>query len=143
MITNANLSGASPAAAGTATVGPVSRMDKFETLAIVATLQGATGGTLDVYIQGTADAGQTWFDIVHFTQLAAAAPASTKVVQLSRTAGAAAITTSGDAQLAAGTVLNGEWGDQLRTKFVAGAGTTAGAAQTIEIVANHLEPRPA
>lgn len=143
MITNQNLSTTSPAAPGTATFGPVTHLDKFETLAIAATLTGATGGTLDVYIQMTPDNGQTWVDIVHFAQVAAAAPAATFLVQMSRTTGAATIQSTGDAKLAVGTALNGEWGDQLRAKFVAGTGTTAGAAQTIALVANHLEPRPA
>ena len=76
----------SPAAAGSAAssmpvlggVGDVAgvayRLNDFDNVEIEAELVGATGGTLDVYIQSSSD-GIKWYDCVHFAQLAAAASA--------------------------------------------------------------------
>jgi hypothetical protein len=130
----------SPNAAGT-TVGvqTIAGLDKFDSLLIYANLQGATGGTLDVYIQTllhcTGDsANGTWVDFAHFTQLSAAAAATKKTCFLSRSAQSTTLTTvgiDGSPALAAGTILGGEWGAWWRFVFTAGASTSAGASQSV------------
>ena len=58
-------------AAGVAGYG----LDDYDSLDITASLVGATGGTLDVFVQGSPDEGANWFDCVHLTSLAAGAAA--------------------------------------------------------------------
>lgn len=129
------ISETSPAAVGTATGGHVGMLQNYDSLTIRATLTGATGGTLDVYLQTSVD-GSEWVDYIHFAQIAAAAAAVTKVVVVSRAGQQAAITTVGtntSPALAANAVVGGDFGNQMRVLFVAGAGTSAGAVQTIRI----------
>lgn len=129
------ISETSPAAVGTATGGHVGMLQNYDSLTIRATLTGATGGTLDVYLQTSVD-GSEWVDYIHFAQIAAAAAAVTKVVVVSRAGQQAAITTVGtntSPALAANAVVGGDFGNQMRAVFVAGAGTTRGAAQVIRI----------
>lgn len=136
------LSATSPAAASTVagtglatTIGAAVKMSGFKSMRIEATLQGATGGTLDVYVQVSYDGGVTWSDYVHFPQLAAAAGAVTYGVSMSRSNGdALAVVGKGTSPLlAAGDWRDGEWGDAARLLFVAGGGTSAGAAQTVKV----------
>lgn len=103
---------------------------------VVATLQGITGGTLDVYIQDSPD-GVTWYDLVHFPQLAAAAA---KVTYAYNPTLSNAIITIGNPTvdpatpapaLAANSMRGGHPMSFLRAVAVAGAGASAGVAQTI------------
>lgn len=113
----------------------ISGLDAFESMQIVAVLTGATGGTLDVYLQMCDDPdGSVWIDYAHFPQVSAGAAASTLLYTVTRqkerlTGLAVAI---GDTPaLAAGTVAGGDFGSKMRVIMVAGASTSAGAAQTI------------
>jgi hypothetical protein len=56
-----SLSATSPAAAGTVAGKPI-LLTGFRSLSILATLTGATGDTLDVYLQVSPDGGVTWVD---------------------------------------------------------------------------------
>ena len=128
----------SPSAASTV-VGSVARgLGEYDSLQIVAELTGATGGTLDVYLQFSTDNGTTWFDYVHFPQKAAASGLTRHLVPVAREwQPSAAITTIGkDASpaLAVNTSVGGDWGNMIRAVYVAGASTSAGAAQTITIM---------
>ncbi|GAC1576963.1 MAG: hypothetical protein NVS3B7_10080 [Candidatus Elarobacter sp.] len=148
-------SGTTPAAPGSALLpitgsgtlqggNVAAQMDQFESMSVLAILQGATGGTLDVYLQMNHDGnGTAWTDIAHWPQQSAAAASTTFVWNTSRwnQAAGAGSTATGDASLAANTFIQGEWGDRLRVKVVAGAGTTAGATATIKIVANRVYPK--
>jgi hypothetical protein len=112
--------------------------DSVEGICVVATLTGATGGTLDVYLQTTYD-GTTWVDFAHFAQLADGAAAVVKAFACVRGTTQATITTvgiNGTPALAANTVLSGMLGKSIRAVYVAGVGTSAGAAQTIRIGRN-------
>lgn len=132
------ISQTSPSSATTELSNPVYGLGGFDTIVVFAKLQGATGGTLDVYLQGSFDGGVTWYEVAHFAQMAAAAAQKTykvtfvlnsTITQVGEgTAGAA-----GTAVLAAGAVAPGHPGDAMRAVFVAGASTSAGAAQTINI----------
>jgi hypothetical protein len=108
---------------------------------VEAHLVGATGGTLDVWLQRKAGPN-LWVDWVHFAQLAAGASAIHYSFIVKNTATAAgalgAVTTVGnDATPAVGAgtglITNNHPGDAVRVVFVAGASTSAGAAQKITI----------
>ncbi len=116
-------------------------LNQFDSITIVATLQGATGGNLDVYLQACVDdTGTNWVDYAHFPQLAGGAAASTTVWSVSRAAQQLTLTTVGTGTastatpvLAANSIVGGEFGDRLRLVLVAGAGTSAGAPVVIRI----------
>lgn len=140
--TQIDLSSTSPAAVTTAVgVTPATQIGMFTSCSFVATVQGGTGGTLDIYVQTwfrtlAAPAG-FWADTAHLTQIAAAAAPATFAFTLTRfSPSAASVTTTLNTAsltplLPAGTVVPGLLGAQLRTVFKTGAGNTVGAAQVI------------
>jgi hypothetical protein len=114
-------------------------LESFDALTIYASLIGATGGTLDVYLQTSIDEGTTWDDYAHFTQLAAGAGAIKYKFAVSRAGQLlvpVAVGINLTPALAAGSVVGGEWGDRMRLVMVAGASTTAGAAVSVKISAS-------
>jgi hypothetical protein len=132
-VTSANAAGTSVAASSF----KGNMLTKAEGLVIDATLTGATGGTLDVYLQRKV-ADDSWFDWVHFPQLADGA--ATKRYTVTITGNGSTIVEVGggsDASpgvaLAANTAVDVTPGGDVRIVFVAGVGTSAGAAQTINI----------
>ena len=132
-----SMTGTSPAAASTAAgTSYALGLDACDSLTIVGSLLGATGGTLDVYVQTSWDEGTTWYDFLHFTQLAGGAAAVNYAYHVSRASERTTITTLGSATtpaLTAGVIMAGGWGDRMRLVFVAGVGTAAGAAQTVRV----------
>lgn len=130
----------SPAAASTVVHTDLfkgSMLARAEGLVIDAKLTQATGGTLDVYLQRKL-ATNDWVDWVHFPQLAAGS--SVKRYTCTITGNGAPLVEVGggtDAApgvaLAANTAVDVTPGDDVRIVFVAGASTSAGAAQTIRI----------
>jgi hypothetical protein len=132
-----DLSFTSPSSATTTAFTPATGLGGYRSMAVYAALQGGTGGTLDVYVQISPDGGTTWVDYAHFAQLAAGAAQVFRLFTVSKAGQQTAIATVGTGTspaLAASTVVGGDWGDRLRVVAVAGAGTTAGAAQTIKCV---------
>ena len=132
------MTGTSPSSA-TTTAGTsyAAGLDACDSLTIIGSLVGATGGTLDVYVQTSYDGGTTWFDFAHFTQLSAGAAAVKYAWHVSRASERTTITTIGSATtpaLAAGTIMSGGWGNMMRLVFVSGAGTSAGAAQSVQVL---------
>lgn len=136
------LTDTSPASASTAVGDILGGLAKFDFITVDATLTGATGGTLDVYLQrelGQPESG-VWADWYHFAQLADGA-AATHVSFNSYMANAAVypvtigIGTTGTpaVALSAGTLVTPTPGMRIRYVFVAGAGTSAGAAQTVRV----------
>lgn len=135
---NFQISGTTPASASTAVVGSaVSGLDDFESLLVEADLIGATGGTLDVYLQTNPSGdGSTWVDYAHFPQLLAGAAAISYAFAVSLAGQQLTPTHVGKGTspaLAAGSVLGGPWGRQMRCVVTAGASTSAGAAIAINI----------
>jgi hypothetical protein len=133
-----NLTFASPGTPGTVAQAPALGLGAYESLSIFSTLQGATGGTLDVYLQYSPDGGTTWVDYAHFPQLVAGAGATSRVWNVAKDAPQPTLTSVGTGTspaLAANSILGGDWGDRLRVLAVAGGGTSAGATQTVLIVA--------
>ncbi len=139
-----------PAAAGTAfSTGTVtntdpgsaagilssSNLDEAEMLTIVFEGPGATGGTLDVYVQTFLDAH--WYDLCHIKQLANGAVA-TKLQYICGRANqqtGTVVAIDGTPALANDTIVGGLWGEKFRLAFVAGVGTSAGAAIKVTMAA--------
>lgn len=133
----ADLSFTSRATAGTTANTAVTDLGGYRSMLIYAELQGATGGVLDVYLQVSPDGGTTWLDYAHFAQLGAGASKVYRTWTVSKTAQQTTLQTVGTGTspaLAASTIIGGEWGDQMRVVQVAGASTSAGAAQVIKLV---------
>jgi hypothetical protein len=128
----------SAAAAGTSVLQVIDGLARFDAFTIDALVQGATGGTLDLYLQRLVDSSGpgVWFDWARIAQLAAGAAAKAYSLGFDTGAAAPAITNvgqfttagAGTAVLAAGSIAPVHPGDQLRVVGVAGAGTSAGAA---------------
>lgn len=138
--------GTSPASASTSiSTLIVTGLDAFEAMKIVTIFQGATGGTLDIYLQMCDDQdGSTWVDYAHFTQIAAGAASATSLYSVTRQTErltAIAVAVGDTPALAAGTVLGGEFGAKMRVVMVAGAGTSAGTAQTIHFLGSPARRR--
>jgi len=144
LVLTQTIAATSPASASTAATAAVP-LEQYvgSELVVLASLVGATGGTLDVYIQETWDvdkngqllAAPTWRDVCHFTQLTAGATAIKYRVAIQpdstvQTIGTGTTAAPGVA-LAAGKVCGGPWGPMVRLVFVAGASTTAGAAISV------------
>jgi hypothetical protein len=139
----------SPAAAGTATsVNPVTNQASFlpngvagplgdyDAVDITADITGATGGTLDVYVQISNDNGQNWYDVVHFAQATAGHAIASYQAPISNSTATTAPTVVGknlSPALTAGAVVNGAFGDRMRLVMVAGSGTSAGAPVKVTI----------
>jgi hypothetical protein len=136
------LTDTSPASATSATsAGYAGGLQYFDTLTIISTLQGGTGGNLSVYLQTTFDDGVTWFDFAHYQTISAGASAATNIWHVHRSTAVTAATTIGSGTspaLAVNTINGGAFGDRIRVLYVAGAGTSAGASQTVRIIANSI-----
>jgi hypothetical protein len=152
-ITTAAFAGITPAAPGSAILGTLAPnasymggasnqfdalLSRYESMMIVCQRRGATGGTLDIYIQVSLDEGATWIDIGHYSQLAAGAGQVTDVITFTRFQGTIAPVVTGDAVMPANTFVQGEFTNRLQFKAVAGAGTSAGAAYSIKVLLNSV-----
>ena len=155
MITPYTFVETSPAAAGTVIssqmvtssglsagiAGPIADADALQ---IAADLVGATGGTLDVFVQISPDGGNSWYDTVHFPQLAAGALAVKYLAPVSLFTNITVPVVVGKnlaPALAANTVVNGAFSDRVRLVMVAGGGTTLGAAVRVTVTAQRNDPR--
>jgi hypothetical protein len=115
-------------------------LENADSIDVIAILKGASNGVLDVYMQVSADAGNTWVDAIHWPQLAAGAGTTVykaTLSQLTQPASAAPVVvgTGTSPALAANTVVQGVGFDRARLLFVAGSGTSAGAAIKVILVA--------
>ena len=128
------LSETSPATAGTVVADRIfGGLQQYSWFVIDAELTGATGGTLDVYLQRKAPGTGIWYDYLHFPQVAAGAGAAYYTVQPQAIQGITVVGKGTTPALAANTCTGGHPGAELRCVFVAGAGTSAGATQVIRI----------
>lgn len=134
-VTRQTQSDVSPASETVEAGTPITGLDDFSSVIVFVTLQGATDGPLDVFLQSFD--GVNWVDVVHFPQLLAAASVIRFVVALSREPrpDAAPIVVGLDLTpaLAANVAVHGTLTDRLRLTFDAGASTTAGAAQVLTV----------
>lgn len=135
------LSATSPASASTA-VGTgasfqASGLDAYSRFRVHGALLGATGGTLDVYVQRLVDivsGSEVWEDWIHFAQLASGAAAIFYSLSPIDTQTIATVGRATTPALAAGSCAGGHPGRSARLLFVAGASTSAGALQTVKLV---------
>lgn len=138
MLSTIVLSALSPAAPGTIVSGSgitATGLDAFSEITVLMTLQGATGGTLNVTLQTSNDGGTSWQDWFRSADILAAAAASTTVVSRPSVVAAPVVIGQGlTPALAKGTVRPGVVGRWMRVVFEAGAGMSAGAAQIITLV---------
>lgn len=125
--------GTSPGSAITVANSGVGGFSNYRAISFKAALLGATGGTLDVYVQHSAD-GTTYYDYVHFPQLAAAAAAVSYSYDPALNDSIVTVGSGTTPVLAAGSVAGGHWMDYLRILFVAGASTSVGAAQVVKVL---------
>ena len=116
-------------------------MQNYDAVDVIAELKGATGGTLDIYLQISPNDGIDWFDLIHFAQLANGASA---VIYQAPISNATATTTPtvvgknlsptlGSSAPTTGQVVNGAFSDRMRLVMVAGSGTSVGAAVTVRV----------
>lgn len=132
-----SLGGTSPATASTvASANTATGLDRFTSLHVYAEITGATGGSLNVYLQTSPDLGTTWVDYASFPLASAGASVATYSFTVSRGAQQSSMVAVGknlSPLLAANSVIGGDFGDRMRAVFKANASTTAGAAQVITI----------
>lgn len=140
-------SSTSPNAAGTVVGAAISLtsggspvytgLDDYGAVLLDCLVRGATGGTLDIYFQSSIKGGR-WYDVAHLPQLAAGAALVRYAFSISRARGGGSATplvvnpADDTPTLAANTVLTFTLGDALRMVYVAGVGTSLGAAQVID-----------
>lgn len=144
-LSSAGTVASSQAVSGTAGPSGVAtqQLDDYQAISFEAVLTGATGGTLDIYIQNSPDMGSSWYDYIHFPQLAAGSGTSRYVVSVASGAQNLSLVSVGfnlAPALAAGTAIGGAWGDRFRMVMVSGAGTSAGAVVQLRIVAQRMFP---
>jgi len=131
-----SLADTSPASASTVAGSIIRGLDQFDWFTIDADLVGATGGTLDVYLQrliGDPSTSTTWRDWLHFPQLAAGASAIKYTAGTGPNSGIVVVGTNTSPALAANTAVAGHPGYALRALYVAGASTSAGAGVAISL----------
>lgn len=134
------LTSTSPATATTAVGDTVLGLDQWDAIGIVYTVQGASGGTLDICLQTSYDGGTTWWDYVRFAQITAGAAAvSGRIYPFAFEADFVTVGKGSSPAMTKGTCAGGFWGDQMRVLYTSGAGTVAGASQTIEVIGTGLK----
>jgi len=119
-------------------------LDDSDCIVFTCDLVGATGGTLDIYVQTSPDGGGSWYDQVHLPQIAAGAPVSRAVASVSLFTNSPTTNVVGKGlapALAANTIINGPYSDRCRLVFVAGSGTTAGAVIRVIAMIQRSHPR--
>jgi hypothetical protein len=124
--------------------GPI---DDYESIGVVAELTGATGGTLNVYLQNSGDQGLTWFDMIAWPTITAGASVvyySSPLSQSTTTSTTTIVGKGASPALVAGAngaVVNGAFSSRLRLVMVAGSGTTAGASVIVRLAAQRSRLR--
>lgn len=129
------LTATSPASASTAasteTVGGLRQYDWFTVDANLSAV--TTNGTLNVYLQRYVADTSTWVDWIHFAQLASGATLRVTIDSKETETGPVTVGTGTSPALAAGKFACSHPGDRIRFVFVAGAGTNAGASNSVTI----------
>lgn len=135
------ITGTSPSSASTAILGTAGGLLRFNWFTIHAALLGATGGTLNVYIQRMI-VDDIWSDWLAFTQLTAAQAATRYTANTGSNNTISAVGGGTNAvatpSLSAGTFIGGHPGDKVRVVCTAGVSTSAGAVQSIYLVGHRV-----
>lgn len=110
----------------------------YDWFSVDADLTGATGGTLDVYIQRWVE-NDVWRDWIAFPQIAAGVAVAYYSAQSGGNTTIQAVGNGTDSAatpaLAANSFVGGHPGRKARVVLVAGAATSAGASQVIRLTA--------
>lgn len=142
------ITGTSPSSATTATLGSVvdtsfvgggssggPGLDTVESLDVIVATLGATGGTLDLVLETSPD-GITYTEHMHFVQIAAAATAAVQRGFSTRWGNLVPVAVGqGVNQVLAAATIAGAPERFLRVIAKGGASTTAGAVQTLTLIA--------
>lgn len=124
-----------PAAASAVRTTANGGFSAYKAITFVANLIGATGGVLDVVIEHSPDAGTTWYEYAHFTQQANGGPAKSYIfapaVNVAPTECGKNLTTT--FVVTAGNATGGRWFDTICLRYVAGSGTSLGAAVSVKV----------
>lgn len=128
-------------------------LDDWEALDVIIEIQGATGGALAVYLQGSPDGGSTWYDLIAWPSATAASPLKFYQSPLSLATTTSypvlvgknlvpalvyAAPTGGNVGTG---VVNGAFSDRVRLVMVAGVGTTAGSVVVCRIAPQRVRVR--
>lgn len=131
------ITGTSPASASTAAIGTANGLAAHDWFLIDATIIGGTAGTVDAWLQRKVEGVDAWRDWIRFPLVSAA---TTKHYSVQVGSGQTIYEVSqgttaspGTPTIAANTAIGGHPGDKVRLMVTAGAGTTAGATQTVYI----------
>lgn len=104
-----------PAAVSGATTTPITGLARCQSLVLQCNLTYGSGGTsIDVYVQTSFDAGNTWVDIAEFSMATAN---YRKLYNLSSLTSVTTAYTATDGSLSANTSKDGLLGDQVRLKY--------------------------
>jgi hypothetical protein len=136
---DATIAFTSPASESTVVETPtIDDLDDYDWFTVIGVLTQATGGTLDIYLQAEIKYN-VWADWIHFTQLAAGSTTYRYVLD-SKMSESTIMTIGGGTAaapgvaLAAGKIAFAHPGKKIRAVAVAGASTSAGAAQQIYLM---------
>lgn len=132
------ISGSSPASASTAVVGSaLNGLSECDWFMIDATIIGGTGGTVDAWLQRKVEGTDNWRDWIRFPQVSAASTKHYSVQVMSSISiyevSQGTTASPGTPTIVANTSIGGHPGDKVRLVVTAGAGTSAGATQTVRI----------
>jgi len=133
------LTDTSPAAASTVIGSTVAGLLIWRKFTVDAEIIGGTGGTIDLILQKQVTT-DVWADWLRLPQVAAATTARYSVA-VESTGTIVPVTWGTDAAhgtpvLATNTCVGGHPGNRVRAVYIAGAGTSAGATQTVHITAS-------
>jgi len=141
--TNANsavtlLASTTDAVAHTVNGTAVSGLGKYKELQVfcsVTAAAAAAGDTLDVYIDTSPNAGTTWFNAIHFTQVLGNGGAKSFQATLAPSASAGTSVTATTADAASGAVRPTMLCDYVRVRYVIVDGGAHGQSFTLNVLA--------
>lgn len=130
--------------------GVAGLFDDYESIDVVAEIQGATGGALAVYLQISPDGGiSNWYDIIAWPSATAGSGVKYYQSPLSLATTTTTTTVVGKNLVPAlsagssGAVVNGAFNDRCRIVMVAGSGTTQGTVVVVRLAAQRGRLREA
>ena len=123
-------------------------LDDANVLSFRFLTQGNIGGTLDVCVQTSRDEGNSWDDQVRLATISAGDAPKYQTCTLTRGT-SQTLTTIGSCVdgatpvlgLAAGNIVNGNWGNKIRLVMQSNASTSAGAPVQVQVTASRTTAR--
>jgi hypothetical protein len=123
-----------PATGATTTIGkPFALPQPVDKLGLILTAAGLSSSTLDVYVQGSWNEGDTWFDSIDIAQIAGGAASASVFYGINELNGSGTAPTVGTGTptsaspaIPAGISTPPPWAPLLRLVTVSGSGTNSG-----------------